>query len=132
MEIDVTKFKKGDLVGHYIFGDGTFEGKKDFIRGKDGFSVTFGNRQIFFYEDGKTNPEDVRHGFIKHTPVKRKKTAEVDIWVNVYKGSSPDFPSTQENHFVSHPNKEHAIGYAESLCISKAVPSKLIVGEWEE
>ena len=131
MQVDVTKFREGDKVEHFIYGNGEIYSRAPSLN-KNGFWTIFGENTIFFTEDGKRHPADVRHGFIAHTPIKRKKTAEVDVWVNVYKDSFSPIPSTDENHFIAHASKDGAIEGVCHSCVAVAVPSKLIVGEWEE
>ena len=89
---------------HYTYGKGVFKGfsetgKRFFVRFNTGFAASFN------VSDGKRFSHE-KHGFIAYTPTKRKKTAEVDVWVNVYKGSFPATPSTEENHFAIHISAE--------------------------
>ena len=132
MEVDVTKFGHGDMVEHYIFGPGTVVVNPVDYPDQFWVSFTSGNWRSFYNNSGKYDPAEVRHGFIAHTPAKRKKTAEVEVWVNVYKYSFPATPSTEENHFAIHTSEDGAVDNAGSCCVAVAVPSKLIIGEWEE
>lgn len=133
MEIDVTKFKVGDSVEHYIFGEGIVNAA---LTAFDHFVVAFasGYWGSFNRANGKQDSKEVRHGFIAHTPAKIKhRVNNHRIWVNVYPKDviCASHIETERYQFCIHGTEERANNLRGPNCIA-TVRGRFSTDEWEE